>query len=273
MSVTMTNEQVARLNKMFTGIYYRKKDIIPREYDMSDIISEFWVVAMTCINEKGSIEESLIATKCYSKIVDLVRESCRKSLFTMDTSILDRMGNNESDDVDYGSAFIQDDARETVSEIIVKDMLSKFKKDSSEYRFLEFMIKYYTNIQIDGQTYEGDKITAIDAYLADMLGFASGSSGGYRKVRNKVRSMVRLYRLGVDMSMVYNLEEFGFRCYDEVLGWKKDKLMGQNVELEVVLNDCPNWKYALTVNHEKVADFDTVDELKVILEAIKRVEA
>lgn len=271
MSINLTDEQVKRVDKIISGIAYRKKSIAPREYTIDDLKSELWLVALKCIEEMGSVEENLIAVKCYSKIIDLIRESKRKSLFTIDSLVMERMGDTEDDACDYGSDFIENDAKNALEDMMIRDMLSQFKKDSNEYKFLEFMIKYYTNINI-GERYEGPaKISAVDGYISDLLGFASSSSGGYRRVRNKVRTMVRLYQLGADLNMIYRLEDLGFRCYDECLGWKKEKLSKEvTVELEVYPNKDGTKKYILTVNHKGAGEFDTISELEFIIDSLRK---
>ena len=274
MSIMITDEQVKELDEMMRGIAYRKKSIIPREYTIDDIVSEFWVVAMNNINAMGSIEKALIAKKCYSRLVDIVRESYKKSLFTMDSSILDRMGNTEDDNCEYGSEFIENDAEDMMSEITIKDILSKFREGTNERKYLEFMIKYYTNVQVDDNPYRGGRIGAMDSYLSKMLGFAGEASGGYRKVRNKVKSMVTLYQLGVDMNMVYGLESLGFRCYDDCIGWKREKLNLGNrtyktVEFEVYPSKSRYHKYTLTLDHDPIAEFNTVSELEELLRMVR----
>ena len=269
--VLITDEEAIDLDKMLRGIAYRKRLIIPNEYSVDDIVSEFWIVAMNSINGMGSIQKPLIAKACYARLVDIIRHSVRHNQsISMDSSILDRMGNTEDDDCEYGSAFIQCDHEDTIDLIVVRDMLDKFKEGTSERKFFEFMVKYHTDACSD--KYFGEEITAMDSHLASMLGFASGSSGGYRKVRNKVRTIVRLYRLGVDINMVYALEDYGFKCYDQCIGWMKEKVNGTQVEMEVYPSKNTEGEYSLLINGEEVADFSNIKEFEVILNYIKRVK-
>jgi len=268
--VVITDEEALDLDKMLRGIAYRKQNSIPNDYSIDDIVSEFWIVAMNSINGMGGIHKPLIAKACYARLVDIIRYSVRHNAgISMDSTVLERMGNTEDDDCEYGSAFIQNDDEDALDCICIRDMLSKFKDGSSERKFLEFMIKYHTAALED--QYEGEQITAMDGYLADLLGFASCSSGGYRKVRNKVRTLVKLYRSGVDLNMVYALENYGFRCYgDKCMGWKSDKVKGVKVDLEIYPSKHSEGEYTLFVNNEDVADFSNVKELEVILDYMKR---
>jgi hypothetical protein len=189
----LTDEEVTAIDNMLTGIAFKKKDLL-KNYSVDDIVSELWVKTLEVINQHGRADMDLIASSCYKKIVDLVRLNIRHYSMPIDIKRLDYAGNEEEvlasgGDSENTIEFITRtpfEDPETSKDILIQDILGFFEKNSKEYKFCEIFLK------ISGVIESADvpDSSAFDKYAAAQLGYASSSSSGYTRLRNKVRKVL-----------------------------------------------------------------------------------
>lgn len=196
-NVLLTDKVVKELDKMIRRIAWTKKDTVVIEFD--DLVNELWLKALNVIEKKGEIDYNYIAKACFYCIVDIVRKNVKDESFPCSNERFDYCVTREqynSKSSDHSSDNVYDYAtingrrfEEATERIELEDILNLFDpKDEEKERLY---VKTWMDILGLSENIEHpEKLPekAYDRYIAvEVLHYAGSGSGGYMKLRNKVR--------------------------------------------------------------------------------------
>lgn len=172
-----SEDRVNTINDIIVGISRRCVYKFNNK-SVEDISQELWVKVLEKETRIGhDIDLNLIAKICYDHIVDMIRyESSRNSSYIEEIV----------EDYNMYSRYLSDD----VDHIIIEDLLDTYPEGSKEKIFLEYwsMASNYKDYGVIGEGTYNEGYTESD--LAKKLGYSGTSSGGYKKFRNKMRTLV-----------------------------------------------------------------------------------
>lgn len=188
----MTDERFKEVNSIIKGIA-KKSASKMYSRDEEDLVQDLWVKVLETEKRKGQeLEPNLVARVCYDYIKDLIDYDQRRNHTTVDYS---GTGDIETETSDTDFLGVKSDRGEYASEIMLKDLYNKFPEGSKERIFLDFWGNASgampNNRAIPPASRTQDGYTENN--LAKMLGYASQSSGGYRKFKNKMRQIISDY--------------------------------------------------------------------------------
>lgn len=186
-----SEERFEVVNDIITGISRRKADKFFNRLTSEDIAQELWIVIIEKEKSLGKeLDLDLIAKICYDEINGMIRKSLRQKRANKMTDAsyeeLEEMGyefpidGRSNDPADCNS-------------LIIRDIINLFEVGSKERYYLEYWATSVDilNAGITGDGKYQDGFTEKD--LADKLGYASSRSGGFIRLRNKVRESVNNY--------------------------------------------------------------------------------
>lgn len=180
------------LVKMIKGI---AKKVSPKLFsrDTEDIEQDLWVKVLEAEKRKGhQLDLNLAAKICYDYVKDMIDYDMRRNHLSSDSIEGTSDSEDQSGDKIIGAT---QDKGNYASDIDLKDLYNKFPEGSKERIFLDFWGNKSgavpnTNV-IPEKSRENDGYT--EGALAKMLGFASASSGGYRRFRDKMKGIISDY--------------------------------------------------------------------------------
>lgn len=188
----MTDERFKEVNSIIKGI---AKKSAYKMYSRSeeDLVQDLWVKVLETEKRKGEeLDPNLVARVCYDYINDLIDYDQRRNHTNIDYSGTG-YEETETSDTDFIGAI--PDNGEYSSEIMLKDLYDRFPEGSKERIFLDFWGNVSgampNNRAVPPMSRTQDGYTENN--LAKMLGYASQSSGGYRKFKNKMRQIISDY--------------------------------------------------------------------------------
>lgn len=154
-----------------------------------DLAQDLWVKVLETEKEKGELDLKLIAYICHNYVKDLIDYDRRRNHFNIDLQGNDEDG--EYADTDFLG--IETDNGQYDSDIMVKDLFSKYPIGTKERMFLDFWGNATgvapNNRAVPPEGREQDGFT--EKNLAVMLGYASAQSGGYKKFRDRMKSIIK----------------------------------------------------------------------------------
>lgn len=178
------------LAKMIKGIA-KKASYKLFSRDLDDIEQDLWVKVLETEKRKGhQLDLNLAAKVCYDYIKDMIDYDQRRNHSTVDLSGTE---DNEISDNDFLGT-LSDKGNYEV-DLMLKDLYDKYPKGSKERIFLDFWgnesgaMPNTDAIPDSSRTNDGYTENA----LAKMLGYASQSSGGYRKFKDKMIQIIKDY--------------------------------------------------------------------------------
>ena len=198
-----TTEEAEGIDSLIRRIAWSKRDTIKMNFE--DVVSELWINALEIIEKKQEVDHNYIAAASFNKIVDLIRRNIRTEASCYNNEELDRCISidtlNDSPSVRHQSSGSGNNVytycsnsshmgriEETVETL---DILSLFDKDSKEYKFTKAWMELLGIIETKDVS-SFPETCAYDRYVAvTILGYASSSSNGYARLRNKVREILR----------------------------------------------------------------------------------
>lgn len=187
-----TKERFNTTNDIILGIA-RRSAYKFKTKTVDELSQELWV---TVLEKERKVDHDLdfdlIAKICYDKVVDLQRYESRRNCI----SIEELMVKEEEDEkllkpttsrVKLYSKFEDPD---NITKTLLKDLINIFPKDSKERTFLEYWSSSvgFMDYDVDGNGKFNGGYTESD--LAHKLGYSGTSSGGYKKFRSKMRTLV-----------------------------------------------------------------------------------
>ena len=195
----LTDEQTERLDSMIWKIVWKKKKDGSYSNDVEDMHAECWIAAMEAIQKKGELDFNYVASACMYRIVDVVRKNVRQQFTTIDIQQFDRMVDSDSrcdgmakdsqsdfDTYDFVCAR-QEKVEEHIELMSLLDLF-KDREDPREGKYVELhMIAHGI---INSNEYGEVPERAIDNWVAKNLGYAASKSGGYAKLRDRVRNVI-----------------------------------------------------------------------------------
>lgn len=188
----MTDERFKEVNSIIKGI---AKKSAYKMYSRSeeDLVQDLWVKVLETEKRKGEeLDPNLVARVCYDYIKDLIDYDQRRNHVNIDYS---GTGDEETETSDTDFLGAIPDNGEYSSEIMLKDLYDRFPEGSKERIFLDFWgnasgaMPNNRAVPPTSRTQDG----YTENNLAKMLGYASQSSGGYRKFKNKMRQLISDY--------------------------------------------------------------------------------
>ena len=171
--MVLTNEQVERINELIWKIVWKKKKAGKFVDDVEDAHAECWVAVMEAIQRKGEVDYNYLASTCFNRLVDMVRKSVKNQFSTMDVSMFERIADSESRS--NGTAKNSDSDYDTY------EILTSRQERVEEHAELMGILDLF-----EGEVPD----RAIDNWVAKILGYASSKSGGYAKLRDRVRNVI-----------------------------------------------------------------------------------
>lgn len=193
----LTEEVVTKLDEMIKKIAWTKRSTVVIEFD--DLVNELWLKALEVIEKKGEIDFNYIAKACFYAIVDIVRKNVKDESFPCPNSGFDSYiprDQYEAKSSDKGTSNIYDYSsingrkfEEATERIELEDILNLFDPNDEEKERL--YVKTWMNILGLSESVEHPENLpekAYDRYIAvEILHYAGSGSGGYMKLRNRVR--------------------------------------------------------------------------------------
>lgn len=183
-------EYQQKLASMIKGIARRSA---PKLFsrDVEDIEQDLWVKVLEAEKRKGGqLDLNLAAKICYDYVKDMIDYDQRRNHDTIDTTS-DEFVNHATENPSEGTI----DKGTYDSDILIRDLYNKFPEGSKERIFLDF----YGNMTGDNPNDRAVPAStrSNDGYsenaLAQMLGYASSASGGYRKFKEKMKNYIADY--------------------------------------------------------------------------------
>ena len=193
----LTDEVVKELDTMIKRIAWKKKDTVVIEFN--DLVNELWLKALDVIEKKGEVDFNYIAKACFYGIVDIVRKNVKNESFpctnqTFDQCITREQYHETSSDktasmvYDYSSVNGKR-FENAIERIELEDILNLFDPEDEEKERL--YVKTWMDILGFNENLEHPENLperAYDRYIAvEVLHYAGSGSGGYMKLRNRVR--------------------------------------------------------------------------------------
>lgn len=201
----LDEEKTAYLDKMIRGIAWSKRNTIMMDFE--DVVSELWINALEIIEKRQEVNFDYIFKACKYKIVDLVRKNIRTAYLPYDNSEFERCipielrnecgndGNSNQEFHSYNYSTSKPISAEGYTEVM--SMLDLFTEGTKEFKLVKSWMEILGIIEAEDLQKLPD--SAYDRYIAvDILGYASSSSNGYAKLRNKVRD--KLIKSGYKMA-------------------------------------------------------------------------
>ena len=192
----LTDEVVTRLDEMIRKIAMRKRNTVVIEYD--ELVNELWVKALDVIEKRGEIDYNYIAKACFFGIVDIVRRNVKDESFPCTNQTFDQFitrDQKQEQNGDHSSAVYtyssinENRFQDAEQRIIIEDILNLFNPESEQKE--RAYVKAWMDILGLNESIECPENLpekAYDRYIAvEVLHYAGSGSGGYMKLRRKVR--------------------------------------------------------------------------------------
>ena len=157
--------------------------------DLDDVHSELWVSAMTLYNKYESVNSSLLLKAFHAKVVDLIRKYNKKQF--KDDYIIDNHYATDSDD-DSWMTYTPRVEYDFDHNLEVEDMINLFPEGSKERDYVLIALNIVGERNDWNLKKDYKKVT--QGAIAYELGYASGCSNGFRRVRNNVQEAFRMMR-------------------------------------------------------------------------------
>lgn len=156
--------------------------------DTEDIEQDLWVKVLETEKRKGGPLDLRLAGKvCWDYVKDMIDYDQRRNHYNVDLS-----GTEDNEQADNDFLGLMADKGNYVSDIMVKDLFNQFPIGTQERLFLDFWGNASGAMPNDRAVPPPNR--SNDGYsessLAKMLGYASASSGGYRKFRDKMKKII-----------------------------------------------------------------------------------
>lgn len=193
----LTDEVVKRLDEMIHKIAWKKRNTVVIEFD--ELINELWLKALEVIEKKGEVDFNYIAKACFYAIVDIVRKNVKDESFpcanqTFDYCVTREQYHETSSDHTNNMVYEYSSVNgkrfeEATEKIELEDIINLFDpKDEEKERLY---VKTWMDILGFNENVEHPENLpekAYDRYIAvEVLHYAGSGSGGYMKLRRKVR--------------------------------------------------------------------------------------
>lgn len=187
-----TKDRFNTVNDIIQGISFRTAYKFKTK-TVDELSQELWVTVLEKERKAGyDLDLDLVARICYDKIVDLQRYESRRNYISIEELMLKEeeerlLRKPTTSRVKLYSKFEDPD---NVTKILLKDLIDMFPEGSKERTFLEYWStsSRFTDYDIEGNGKFNGGYTESD--LAHKLGYAGTSSGGYKKFRSKMRTLV-----------------------------------------------------------------------------------
>ena len=193
----LTEEVVKELDKMIRKIAWTKRNTVVIEFE--ELINELWLKALDVIEKKGEVDFNYIAKACFYGIVDIVRKNVKNESFpctnqTFDHCITRDQYHETSSDKAASMVYEYSSVNgkrfeNAVERIELEDILNLFDPEDEEKERL--YVKTWMDILGFNENLEHPENLperAYDRYIAvEVLHYAGSGSGGYMKLRNRVR--------------------------------------------------------------------------------------
>lgn len=186
-----TTEYQDKLASLIKGI---AKKVSYKLYsrDPEDIEQDLWVKVLSTMKKKGvdQLDLNLVARICYDYVKDMIDYDQRRNHISVDLS-----GTEDTDETSSEVINSLTDKGNHDSDIMIQDLYNQFPEGSKERIFLDFWgnesgAMPNTNV-LPPSTRSNDGFS--ENALAQMLGYASASSGGYRKFRDRMKTIISNY--------------------------------------------------------------------------------
>lgn len=193
----LTDEVVKELDTMIRKIAMKKRNTVRIEFD--DLVNELWLKALDVIEKKGEIDYNYIAKACFYGIVDIVRKNVKDESFPCPNAKFDfciprdqyeaKSGDKESSNIYDYSSINGRRFEEAAERIELEDILNLFDpKDEEKERLYVKTWMDILGLSRNVEHPENLPEKAYDRYIAvEILHYAGSGSGGYMKLRNRVR--------------------------------------------------------------------------------------
>ena len=195
----LTPEVVTELDAMIHKLAYKKKDTVM--IDFEDLVNTLWVKALDVIEKKGEVDFNYIARACLFGIVDIVRQNVKSNSATQysneffDQCITREQFQSASADHHEGNVYdyssvSQNRFHRPEEKVELEDILNLFDSEDEEKE--RQYIKTWMDILGFNENIENPELLpnkAYDRFIAvEILHYAGSSSGGYAKLKNRVKA-------------------------------------------------------------------------------------
>lgn len=168
------------------------KQLYSRDYE--DIEQDLWVKVLEAEKRKGhQLDLNLVGKICWDYVKDMIDYDQRRNHYSTDFSGTGNDENTEFADTNFIGA--KADTGEYEPEITLKDLYSQFPEGSKERIYLDFygnLSGAMPNTRVVPETNRNNDGFS-ENNLAKMLGFSNSSSSGYKKFRDKMKSIISDY--------------------------------------------------------------------------------
>lgn len=194
----LTPEVTKELDSMIKKIAYKKRNTVVIEFE--DLVSELWLKALSVIEKYGKVDFDLIAKACFFGIVDIVRSNVKTNATPYANQMFDycitreqfqNTSANHHEGTIYEFSTIQGNRFEKAQERIeIQEILDLFDSETEEKErlYVKTWIEI-TGLDEDIENPEELPEKAYERFIAvDKLGYAGSGSGGYLRLKRRVRA-------------------------------------------------------------------------------------